>query len=377
MRTRLILLSLGVFGLGSLGSASADQGPMSAIGILRAVGPQGKGNQEAASAWKTLVTGDPKSLIPILKGMDGANELASNWLRGAADALASRGLDNKTPPSVAELGEFLLDTRHSPKGRRLAYEILERVDSVAAQSILPGLLHDPAPEMRRDALKRLIDEAGVAKAAGRVETSALLMRQALGAARDVDQLETLSKGLRELGHKVDMPALFGFLLDWKIAGPFDSTKGVGFAAVYPPEHGVDLSSDYEGKAGRVGWKPFRSADEFGMVDVNKVCGLLKGAAAYAYTEVVSDVTRPVELRLGCKNAWKIWVNGKFIFGRDEYHRGMEIDQYRLPAELRAGNNQILVKLCQDEQKEEWTVEWQFQMRICDPNGAPVRFAANP
>ncbi len=375
MRLNWILFAAGLVFLERPAWSVSDVEVAGAIAVLRGVGPEGKGNQEATDAWKTLVSGDQRVLIPILKGMDGANDLASNWLRGAADAVVSRGLEKKDLTPMVELGEFLLETGHSPKGRRLAYEILDRTDHSAAQLILPGLLHDPAPELRRDAVQRLMDEAGVGKRAGRKELAVIVLRQALGAARDADQLDALSKSLREFDRKVDLPALFGFLLDWKVAGPFDSTKGVGFDVGYPPEKGVDLTAEYEGKGGKVLWKPFKSQDEFGLVDVNKVCGLIKGAAAYAYTEFVSDRARPVELRLGCENAWKIWVNGSYLFGRDEYHRGKEIDQYRLATELQAGINRILVKLCQDEQKEEWTVEWQFQLRICDPYGAPVRSAS--
>ena len=372
MRLNWILFAVGLACLDGRAWVMADQELATAIQVLRGVGPEGRGNQEAAAAWKSLVARDQGALIPILQGMDGANDLASNWLRGAADALASRALEKRIPLPLAGLGEFLLETSHSPKGRRLAYELLNRFDPPAAQLILPGLLHDPAPELRRDAIQRLMNEAAVAKEVGRKEVAMVVLRQALGAARDPDQLDALSKSIREFGGNVDLPGLFGFLLDWRIAGPFDSTKGVGFEAVYPPEKGVDWSAEYDGKNGKVVWKPFKSQHEFGIVDVNKVCGLLKEAAAYAYTEFVSDRARPVELRLGCKNAWKIWVNGKYLFGRDEYHRGMEIDQYRMTTELQAGTNRILVKLCQNDQKEDWTVEWEFQLRICDPNGAPVR-----
>ena len=81
--------------------------------------------------------------------------------------------------------------------------------------------------------------------------------------------------------------------------------------------------------------------------------------------------RDAEIRLGCKNAWKIWLNGDLVFGRDEYHRGKEIDQYRLPVKLRKGPNAILVKCCQNEQTETWTVEWEFQLRICDSTGTAI------
>ena len=99
--------------------------------------------------------------------------------------------------------------------------------------------------------------------------------------------------------------------------------------------------------------------------------MLKETVGYAYTEFESSRARSAEIRLGCKNAWKIWLNGKLIFGRDEYHRGQKIDQYKLPIELKAGKNTILVKACQNEQTEEWTVQWEFQLRICDATGSAI------
>ncbi len=85
----------------------------------------------------------------------------------------------------------------------------------------------------------------------------------------------------------------------------------------------------------------------------------------------SETSRPVEIRLGCKNGWKVWLNGQFIFGRDEYHRAAEMDQYRLPVQLTAGRNTLRVKCCQNEQTEDWTKEWEFQLRVTDAEGTPV------
>ena len=99
-----------------------------------------------------------------------------------------------------------------------------------------------------------------------------------------------------------------------------------------------------------------------------------GEARLRTAPLMAEKAGPVELRLGCENAWKIWVNGKFLFGRDEYHRGMEVDQYRLTTELKKGRNTILVKLCQDEMKEEWTKGWEFQLRITDALGTPIASA---
>ena len=89
----------------------------------------------------------------------------------------------------------------------------------------------------------------------------------------------------------------------------------------------------------------------------------------------SPAERPAEIRIGTGNAWKVWLNGKFVFGRDAYHRGAMLDQYLLPIQLRKGPNTLLVKCCQNEQKETWTVEWRFQLRICDQTGSAIRQAA--
>jgi hypothetical protein len=83
------------------------------------------------------------------------------------------------------------------------------------------------------------------------------------------------------------------------------------------------------------------------------------------------------LRLGCKNGWKVWLNGKFVFGRDEYHRGTRIDQYRLPVELKKGSNTILLKLCQNADVKDWTREWEFQLRVCDASGTAILATDRP
>jgi hypothetical protein len=99
--------------------------------------------------------------------------------------------------------------------------------------------------------------------------------------------------------------------------------------------------------------------------------MLKEVTAYAATTFDSPSERTAELRLGCKNGWKVWLNGEFLFGRDEYHRGQQMDQYKLPCRLKKGANTVLVKCCQNEQKENWTVEWEFQLRVCDGTGTAI------
>ena len=222
-------------------------------------------------------------------------------------------------------------------------------------------------ELRRGAVQRLVEEGK----AEPPEQAKLTWLKALDAVRDEDQTKFLAEELKRLSVPVDLPKHFGFLMNWQVIGPFDNTERKGYETVFPPEREVKPDATYDGKGGPVKWQPFRSTDEYGKLDFNKPLGMLKEATAYATTTFVSAEDRPAELRLGCKDAWKIWLNGELLFGRDEYHRGQQMDQYKLKCHLRQGPNVILVKCCQNEQKETWTVEWEFQLRVCDSTGTAL------
>lgn len=371
MKQRLLaLVAVLSCAVASAGAADFSQ----VIKTLRAVGPEGKGNAEAAKAWQSLARADAKVLPMILEAMDGASPLAANWLRAAVDAIAGRA---KVLP-VAELQKFLQDRKHNPRARRLAFELIRRVDEARAVNLIPDMLNDPSVELRRDAVDRVIEAAQELSKAKKDVSAKKEFRQALAAARDIDQIKTITTQLRQLKETVDLPQHFGFLMHWQVIGPFDNTGRKGHTVVYPPEKEVKLDARYRGKTGPVGWSKFVTADEYGMVDINKAYpGMLKEVTAYAYTVYEATDSRDVELRLGCKNAWKIWLNGKLVFERDEYHRGTRIDHYQLKARLRKGPNTLLVKLGQNEQTQPWTKEWRFQLRICDSTGTALLAANRP
>jgi len=306
--------------------------------------------------------------------MDGANPLAANWLRAAVDTIAAR--EKKLP--IDALQKFLADQSHTPRARRLAFELIRAADAKLAAKLIPGMINDPSVELRREAVTQVLD-AG--KIANQPAIAVKEYRKALDAARDIDQIKAATKALRDLKQEVDLPRHFGFLMHWNVIGPFDNSERAGFAKVFPPETNVDLEATYDGKSGKVKWSSFVTADEYGMVDINKAYpgpgDGLKEVTAYAYTEYHAAAAGPVQLRLGCKNAWKIWLNGKLVFGRDEYHRGMRIDQYQLDVNLAKGRNTLLIKLCQNEQMQDWTKQWQFQLRVCDPTGTAILAANRP
>ena len=362
---------------GWVGAALAGQPQeiADAFSAIRSVGPEGQGNAEAAAAWKKLAAGDASMLAPLLGAMDGANDFALNWLRAAIDSITGRVLSGGGSLPAPELGKFLLDTHHNPRARRLAFELLTRIDAGTADKLLAGMMNDPSLEIRYDAVQKVIDQAGQSLAASNKVGATLLYQQALNSARDAGQIDGIAQKLGELAQPVDTLKLFGFLTEWKIIGPFDNTGRKGFAAVYPPEQKIEFAAEYDGKAGKVKWQDFVVTEKYGKVDLNQPCGKLKEVTAYATTDFISDRAQAVELRLGGDNSWKVWLNGKLLFGHDEYHFKAEIDQFQMPAQLRAGRNTILVKVCQNEQTEDWAADWEFQLRVTDSLGTPILSAA--
>jgi hypothetical protein len=258
----------------------------------------------------------------------------------------------------------------------LAFEWLARADATARARLIPTMANDPSVELRRDAVQQLIDKANALHDA-KDPRAGKMYQEALAAARDNDQVKTLVERLRKLGLAVDLPRHFGFLMDWKVIGPFDNTDGKGFNVAYPPEQQLDLKASYKGKTDTVRWTDHVTTDDYGMVDLTKALAPHKGAVSYALTEFTSERRQPVQLRLGCVTAYKIWLNGKLVFARDEYHRGMAVDQYQLDAVLEEGRNTILVKVCQNEQKEDWAQKWQFQLRVCDATGTAILSTTRP
>jgi hypothetical protein len=354
-----------------LGSASVLRADLaSSIEKLRAVDREGKGNAEATEAWKEIAKSDAATLTQILAGMNGANPLAENWLRTAAGVVAEKAVMGNGI-SIDSLVAFLQDTKNAAAPRVLAFDLIRKSKPEMSEKLAMSLLADPSSELRRYPVTKLIEEGDAALSSDKKDAAGETFQKALVAARDEDQIKSVAKKLRDLGKAVDLPKHFGFLMKWQLVAPFTNVERKGFDEVFPPEKEINLTASYPGKGGDAKWAAFESKDDYGMIDFNKPFTMLKEVTGYAYTEFNSAEERSAEIRIGCKNGWKIWLNGELVFARDEYHRGMKLDQYKLPVRLKKGANKILVKCCQNEQMENWTVEWQFQMRICDATGTAI------
>lgn len=327
------------------------------------------------SAWAVAAGGGPDELVGLLEGMNEADTVGQNWLRAAFDAAAERVVADGGFP-LMRLQAFLADEANHPRARQTAFEWVVRVDPSAKRPLLKKMLDDRSLALRYRAVAALLDTADSPTADAATKTE--LYQKALLAARDEKQLKQIAAALEELGESVDLPGVMGFLKEWRVIGPFDNTGLAHFETAYPPESEQDFAATYPGKLGGypdkhggVSWKKVTATGEGGELDFIEPLGKEKEAVAYAYTTFTTEEAGPAEVRYQSNNATKVWLNGELIAANEVYHSGGAIDQYRATVELRAGENTLLVKALQNEQKRPWEREWDFRLRVVDELGTPL------
>ncbi len=158
---------------------------------------------------------------------------------------------------------------------------------------------------------------------------------------------------------------------WSVVGPFPAEKDAqwrqAFATVLPPEQGeVSLEAEYSGPDGPLTWRPYPAewiADD-GMIDIERLCGKVDMATAYAYTEFTSAREREVLLKVGSDDSLMLWLNGEKVF---EYPdgRAAKRDQNEVKVKLKAGKNVVLAKVF------DIVDAWRLYFRITDTEGRPI------
>lgn len=342
------------------------------IGAIKKVDQRGVGTLGAQLASKRLSASDPKRLPAIARAIKGANPLAANWLRSTFEVSFDRAMKNDAVPQD-DLLAFVKDPDGDPRARRMVFEWLTKLDADLPDKLIPGMLLDPSAEFRRDAVARLITQAEEQQKDGDDQLAVTSFKKALSGAIHEDQVKAIVKPLEALGEKTNVQKHFGFIPDWHVIGPFNNRDKVGYAIAYPPEKEIDLTARYasEYAEAKVEWKKFSTDDEYGIFDIAKKVKNHKGSIMYATTQYNSDGEQQLEVRLGTANAWKLWLNGKLVFEREEYHRSTRMDQYKLPVTFKKGTNTILLKVCQNEQTEDWAQDYHFQLRVCNSTGSAV------
>jgi hypothetical protein len=133
---------------------------------------------------------------------------------------------------------------------------------------------------------------------------------------------------------------------WYYVGPFDNTDGAGFATVYPPEKGVDLTAKYPGKAGiSVTWKEGNFVD--GQVNDLSLFEPPhnENTTVYLYRELNIGDSLDLPVSLGSDDTLTVWFNGQQVLA-ENVSRGCAPDQALLMLKTRPGRNTILLKVGQ-------------------------------
>jgi hypothetical protein len=348
------------------------------VAILLRADKNGVEQENAASAWDRIVARGPASLPALLEAASRANPVALNWIVTAADYIVDveRANSRKIPDAV--FLSVVENRAAQPKIRWWAWQRLDEQSPELAAKILEASLDDPAPQLRRAAVEAAIQKLGdLDSFLSRVEdadvrrTVAAQLERIFEAARDRDQVEKIAGWLEQLEKPVDLAAHYGYVRSWLVVGPFENTGDSGFDTAFPPETTLDPHQKYPGKHGEVTWKVVTIDDVHGRVDLNAILGEEKGVTAYAWAVIEVEKEQPAEIRWATPNATKLWLNGQLLAVFHVYHSGYEDDQYRVECRLKPGKNQLLLKICQNEQTQDWARPWEFRLRVCDALGGGV------
>jgi hypothetical protein len=134
---------------------------------------------------------------------------------------------------------------------------------------------------------------------------------------------------------------------WYFAGPFDNTDRKGFDFAYPPEKKIDLKESFTGKGGaKFGWSQYKA---FELGKVLELASLTPGdkdyGVMYLVHEFESERTFKLPLSLGSDDSCTVFFNGKRILHEDQ-EKAAAPDQFRTVLDVKAGKNQLLLKIGQ-------------------------------
>jgi hypothetical protein len=169
---------------------------------------------------------------------------------------------------------------------------------------------------------------------------------------------------RNVGLQAPPPPVTPKLGAWHYLGPLDNTGQRGFDATHPCEKKIDLQAVYEGRdKEKIAWKP-RPFNDGALNDLR----LFKPqhnvhSAVYLYREIEVPTPADLPLSLGSDDTLSVWLNGQKILANNSY-RAAAPDQDRVTLKLKAGKNELLLKICQGDG------EWAFFFAAEKPQ-API------
>lgn len=143
-----------------------------------------------------------------------------------------------------------------------------------------------------------------------------------------------------------LAAQLGFIRDFQVLGAFDNEGKGGCDTDFGPESSLDLTRSFPVKGHALTWHPLAQASRDGYIDLGAALRPNQEAVGYALTFLKTDKPRVVTLALGVTGGYRLWVNGQLAGKSDRYNTAAP-DQVRLSVPLQAGDNRVLLKVCQE------------------------------
>ena len=167
---------------------------------------------------------------------------------------------------------------------------------------------------------------------------------------------------------------FDFMLNVEEMGQGESMvkarTGASVKVVFPT--GADATTfwtDAQLKPRRIAWQRVHAHDENGIVDLSRVpnlCPDMDNTCIYAVCHLKTAADMPVRFKLGSDDGFVLFVNGRRLGEIRADRRNLKRDNDIIEADLRAGDNLVVVKLC--------NAIGSFMMcaRLTDRNDQPVQ-----
>jgi tetratricopeptide (TPR) repeat protein len=144
---------------------------------------------------------------------------------------------------------------------------------------------------------------------------------------------------------------------WSLSGPFKAWDRSGFDSKFPPE-----SVNEENEAL---WFINRDKHYDGYMNLRETFGDVRWSVGYGRIFVLSPVEQRVQIRLGCDEPYKLWLNNELIW-KHYVKEGAIIDRDIVTVVLHQGYNTLLLKSLNS------SFEWGFYLRVTDDDGNGIK-----
>jgi hypothetical protein len=240
------------------------------------------------------------------------------------------------------------------KSKDLA-ELMRQADALALNEKLPEESHD-------------MEEKGK-------ENRAFSAPTASSGVQGIAKLETGMPGLEpgNIFGSGGVDAVWGFVNNWYVIGPFDNPNRVNLTRKFAPESVVDLDATYIGKGGKViSWEYVQATATVqnnpwqpSTAKKSMVCPPSSGEYEiwYAYTEIFMEEECDIWIGLGSDDRSDVWINDFKVWSSSDQLKAWRIDEGFRRVHLRKGRNKILARVENGH--------WNFGWSLCLAPDAPT------